>query len=96
MLLMQISIFVENRIGRVAEVARLLGQNRCNIHAISLADTHDFGIIRLIVSDPDRALAVLKENKYTVHTTQVAAVELPDFPGKLGEFLDDMSGRESM
>jgi len=87
MKLKQISVFLENRKGRLAEVARVLGNSEINIRALSLADTSDFGILRLIVNNVDAALRVLKDNGYTVRDTEVIAVEVDDRPGGLAEVL---------
>jgi len=86
----QISIFLENKSGRLAQVCRVLGENDINIRALSIADTTDFGILRLIVNDPDRAYKVLKDSGFTVSTTEVIAVEVPDRPGGLGECLQKL------
>jgi hypothetical protein len=84
----QISIFLENKSGRLAEVMRVLGAAQVNIRALSIADTSDFGILRIIVNDKDKALAALKENNFTVSKTEVIAVEVPDTPGGLSKILD--------
>ncbi len=84
----QISVFLENKSGRLAAVTRILGQNEINIRALSIADTSDFGILRLIVNDPPRAYKVLKEAGFTVSKTDVIAVEVPDTPGGLADVLD--------
>jgi hypothetical protein len=76
----QISIFIENKSGRLAEVTRVLGEAGINIRALSLADTSDFGILRLIVNKTDQAKTVLKEKGFTVNKTDVVAVEVPDRP----------------
>jgi len=83
----QISIFLENKSGRLAEVTNILSRAGVNIRALSLADTADFGILRLIVNQSDRAKQVLKENGFTVGKTEVVALEVPDRPGGLGEIL---------
>ncbi len=83
----QISIFIENKSGRLAEVARILGESGINIRALSLADTSDFGILRLIVNNVARAAMVLKEAGFTVSKTEVIAVEVPDRPGGLAAIL---------
>ena len=83
----QISIFIENKFGRLAEVTRVLGDAGINIRTLSLADTSDFGILRLIVNDTDKAKAVLKEKGFTVNKTEVVAVEIPDRPGGLADIL---------
>ncbi len=84
----QISIFLENKSGRLAEVTRVLGSAGINVRALSLADTSDFGILRLIVNDSARAVEVLKQNQFTVSMTQVVAVEVSDRPGGLAHILD--------
>ncbi len=83
----QISIFIENKSGRLAEVAGILGDAGINIRSLSLADTSDFGILRLIVNDVEQAKAVLKERGFTVNKTEVVAVEVPDQPGGLAAIL---------
>jgi hypothetical protein len=83
----QISIFIENKSGRLAEIARTLGDAGVNIRALSLADTSDFGILRLIVNDREKAKDVLKEKGFTVSKTEVVAIEVPDRPGGLYEIL---------
>ncbi|HEX9024275.1 MAG TPA: ACT domain-containing protein [Geobacteraceae bacterium] len=83
----QISVFIENKSGRLAEIARILGEAGINIRALSLADTSDFGILRLIVNDREKAKTVLKENGFTVSKTEVVAVEVPDRPGGLYQIL---------
>jgi hypothetical protein len=83
----QISIFIENKSGRLAEITRILGEAKVNIRALSLADTSDFGILRLIVNDREKAKTVLKENGFTVNKTDVVAVEVPDRPGGLAQIL---------
>jgi hypothetical protein len=84
----QISVFLENKAGRLAEVTRLLADAGINIRALSLADTSDFGILRLIVSDNDKAKQVLAQNGFTVGKTDVVAVEVEDRPGGLYKILD--------
>ncbi|WP_319466625.1 ACT domain-containing protein [uncultured Pseudodesulfovibrio sp.] len=84
----QLSIFLENRAGRLAEVTRLLSEAGVNIRALSLADTSDFGILRLIVSDFDTAKTKLKDNGFTVGRTSVVAVEVSDDPGGLHNILE--------
>jgi len=79
----QIAIFLENRSGRLAEITSILAQNGINIRALSLADTADFGILRLIVNDTEKAKNILKENGFTVGKTEVLVVEVPDKPGGL-------------
>ncbi len=83
----QISVFIENRSGRLSDVAEVLGGNNINIRALSLADTSDFGILRLIVDKPGEALEVLKKAHFTLSETDVIAVEVSDRPGGLAEVL---------
>ena len=90
----QISIFIENKSGRLAEVARVLGDQNVNIRALSLADTSDFGILRLLVDDTDLALNTLKESGFTVNKTEVVAVEVPDQPGGLCSILQVLDAAE--
>ncbi|MFA6283613.1 MAG: ACT domain-containing protein [Desulfurivibrionaceae bacterium] len=79
----QIAIFLENKSGRLADISHTLAENAINIRALSLADTADFGILRLVVNDTTKAQQVLKENGFTVGITEVLAVEVPDKPGAL-------------
>ncbi|HOK56494.1 MAG TPA: hypothetical protein PKV21_05465 [bacterium] len=84
----QLSIFLENRLGRLNEVISLLGKNKINIRALSLADKADYGILRLIVNDKKKAFKVLKDNNFTVDETDVIAVEVEDKPGGLAKILE--------
>lgn len=84
----QISIFIENKSGRLAEVSRVLGEKGVNIRALSLADTSDFGILRLIVDNTELANQGLKASGFTVSKTEVVAVEVPDRPGGLASILN--------
>ncbi len=83
----QIAIFMENRSGRLAEITSILAEHGINIRALSLADTADFGILRLIVNDTEKAKIILKDNGFTVGTTEVLVVEVPDKPGGLASSL---------
>jgi len=87
----QISIFLENKPGALEEVTRVLKDADINIRALSLADTSDFGILRLIVNDIDTAEKVLHANGLTVRRTPVVAVEVPDRPGGLHSILELLS-----
>jgi hypothetical protein len=88
----QISIFLENKKGRLAEVTRLLAARGVNIRALSLADTADFGVLRIIVSDPDACLSTLKSNGIVAQVTEVLAVEMEDKPGGLSGVLAALDG----
>lgn len=87
----QISIFLKNKAGRLSHVTRVLGEASINIRALSIADTSDFGILRIIVNDPARAYTILKEAGFTVNETEVVAVQVPDSPGGLANILEQMS-----
>jgi len=87
----QISIFLENKPGGLEEVSRILKDAGINIRTLSLADTTDFGILRLIVHDVEAASRVLKENGFRVSRTTVVAVEVPDRPGGLHGILAVLS-----
>jgi hypothetical protein len=91
----QLSIFIENKSGRLAEITKLLGDEGINIRALSLADTSDFGILRLIVNDVEKAKLVLKEKGFTVSKTEVIAVEVPDRPGGLAAILQTLDVEET-
>jgi hypothetical protein len=84
----QISVFLENKKGRLAEVTRTLSAERINIRALSLADTADFGVMRIIVDDPDKCLGVLKSKGFVAQVTEVIAVEVEDKPGGLARVLE--------
>ena len=84
----QISIFLENKPGALENVTRLLKDANINIRTLSLADTSDFGILRLIVNDVSKALKMLNDNGLRVSRTTVVAVEVPDRPGGLHSILE--------
>jgi hypothetical protein len=84
----QISVFLENRTGRLAEVTKLLADAKINIRALSLAETAEFGVLRLIVNEPDACLEVLKKNNFVAQETDVIAVEVQDKPGGLNHILE--------
>lgn len=84
----QISVFLENKAGRLAEVTSILAEAEVNIRALALADTSDFGVLRLIVSDNQKAVTALKNRGFTVGKTNVVAVEVEDRPGGLHSILD--------
>ena len=84
----QISVFLENKAGRLAEVTAILSEANVNIRALALADTSDFGVLRLIVNDNAKAVTALKSQGFTVGKTDVVAVEVEDKPGGLYRILD--------
>ncbi len=83
----QITVFIENRLGRLAEVTGYLANENINLHALSIADTTEFGILRMIVSNPDKASRILKENNLMAQTTEVIAVAVGHNPGSLHKVL---------
>ncbi len=87
----QIAVFLENKSGRLAEITKVLADNDINIRALSVADTADFGILRVIVNDTDKAKNVLKQNGFTVSVAEVVAVEVADRSGGLSEVLEVIS-----
>ena len=91
MTIKQLSIFVENKAGTVSDIAKSIADAGVSIRALSVADTQEFGILRLIVSDVDKAKEVLSENDCVVSVTKVIGVQIPDVPGGLSEVLALMS-----
>ena len=87
MIIKQISIFMENTTGRLADVTALLAQAGINLRAISIADTTDFGILRMVADQPDEAVKLLKEQGFTARETDVIGVEVPDHPGELARIM---------
>ena len=83
----QVSVFVENQPGRLAEVLSVLANEGINIRALAVADTVDFGIVRLILSDVDKGIEALRGADMSVRTTDVLQVDIPDVPGGLNEAL---------
>ena len=81
----QLSIFVENKAGRLAEITAVLANANIDIRAISIADTSDFGILRLIVDNPDEAVEALKQAGMTVSLTSVIAIGIDDRPGEFAK-----------
>lgn len=94
MLIKQISVFLENTKGRLSFVTKVLADNNIDIRALSVADTTDFGIMRLIVSDPDRAFKALHDSGFTVSQTEVLGARINDKPGALADMLDILVSHE--
>lgn len=90
MLIKQLSIFVENKPGRLSAITKLLGDNGIDIRALSIADTRDFGILRIIVTNPDKAIEVLRSADCTVSLTSVIAIGVNDRPGGLAAAMDTL------
>ena len=83
----QLTVFVENRQGAMAEVTRELAEHNVDLRALSMAETQEFGVLRLIVKDVDSALTVLRESGHIVNVTPVTAVKISDAPGRLSQAL---------
>lgn len=94
MLIKQLSVFLENKSGRLHEVSTLLGNEGINMSAFSVADTSEFGILRLIVSDHEKALRVLRDNSFSVSLTDVVCLNCPNQPGALAKALQILSENE--
>ena len=88
MSLKQLTVFVENKQGTLVDITDTLAENNVNMRALSIADTREFGLLRLIVSDNETALSTLAEKGYLVKTTDVVGVKIGDQPGKLSKALD--------
>ena len=88
MIVKQVSVFLENKSGRLNEVTQILGDAKLNMSAFTIADTSDFGILRLIVSDPEMAKDLLKKNNFAVQITEVILVKTPNRPGGLAKMLN--------
>lgn len=83
----QLSIFIENQTGRLYKALDILAQENINIRALSLADTSEFGILRLVVNSPEKGMEILEKNNFIVKLTDIVAVELDDTPGGLTKIL---------
>ncbi len=90
----QISVFLENRKGRLLDVCSLLGNHDVNIRALTIAETESFGVLRIVVNKPDVAMKVLKENNFVANVTDVIAVEIGDKPGGLAKVLKVLSDHD--
>jgi hypothetical protein len=87
----QLSVFIENKTGRVSEVSDVLGAAGVNIRGFSVSDTADYGIVRLVVDDPDKGRAALQAAGFTVKASEVLCIDLPDQPGGLASVLKVVS-----
>ena len=94
MIIKQLSVFLENKSGRLHEVSAILGKAGINMSAFSVADTSEFGILRLIVSDHEQALKVLREQNFSVNLTDVVCLNCPNQPGALARALQILSENE--
>jgi len=89
----QLSVFLENRKGRLYDVCLLLGKNNINIRALTVAESEEFGILRVVVDKPDEAAALLKKNGFIANLTDIVAVEVDDEPGGLVKILKILAGK---
>lgn len=90
----QISVFVENKKGRLAAMTKVLADNGIDLISLSIADTTNFGILRCIVNDLNKAILVLRDNGFTVNTTDVIGIEVPDVPGGLYSVLEVLNAND--
>lgn len=94
MTIKQLSIFLENKTGRINDVTGILGKNGINMQAFSMAEAADFGILRLIVSEVDRALELLKENNFAVKVTDVVCIRCSNTAGSLASVLEKLAEKK--
>ena len=94
MTIKQLTIFLENRTGRINEVAKILGAAGINMKAFSMAETADFGLLRLIVSDVEHAVRVLHDASFAVKLTDVVCINVPNHPGALSGILDSLASND--
>lgn len=88
MFIKQLSVFLENKKGRLASLASVMARNGIDLYALSIADTTNFGILRALTNDTDKAARILREEGFMVNTTEVIAAEVDDRPGGLAKVLD--------
>lgn len=91
MIAKQLSIFLENKSGRLTEVTRVLAEGGINLSALCIAETADFGILRGVVSEPEKAYQLLKENHFAVNVNDVVGISSPNIPGALAKVLQYLS-----
>ncbi len=91
MTIKQLSVFLENKTGRINEVTKILAKNNINMHAFSMAETTDFGILRLIVSDVDKAVNALREASFAVILTDVVCLSCPNVAGSLSAIMEKLA-----
>lgn len=94
MTIKQLTVFLENRTGRINEVAKILGNNGINMKAFSMAETADFGLLRLIVSEVDKAVEVLRDASFAVMLTDVVCISATNVPGALSGILDKLAAND--
>jgi len=91
MIIKQLSVFLQNELGRLEEATKVLADNNINISAMSIAETEGYGILRMIVSDIDKAAEALKENDFSVKITDVLRIDAPDVPGAVHGIINKLS-----
>ena len=91
MTIKQLSVFLEIKTGRINEVTKILGKHSINMHAFSMAETTDFGILRLIVSEVDKAVEILRNADFAVMLTDVVCISMPNVAGSLSEVLENLA-----
>lgn len=94
MTMKQLSVFLENKTGRINEVTKILGKHSINMHAFSMAETTDFGILRLIVSEVDKAVEILREENFAVMLTDVVCISCPNVAGALSGILEHLAEKQ--
>lgn len=94
MTIKQLSVFLENKTGRINEVTKILGKHSINMHAFSMAETTDFGILRLIVSEVDKAVEILRNDNFAVMLTDVVCISCPNVAGSLSAILEKLASKE--
>ena len=94
MTIKQLSVFLENKTGRINEVTKILGKHGINMHAFSMAESTDFGILRLIVREVDKAVEVLRNENIAVMLTDVVCISCPNEAGSLSTILDKLAEQE--
>lgn len=87
MIIKQLSVFLENKSGRLTELTEILAESGINMSALSIADTSEFGIVRIVVSEPEKALKILKDSKFSVNLTDVICLSTPNDPGGVARAL---------
>ncbi|MDD2189627.1 MAG: hypothetical protein PHV71_02250 [Eubacteriales bacterium] len=92
MVIKQLSVFLQNEQGRLEEVTDILYKHNINISALSISETADYGVLRMVVSDIDKAAAALHEEDFSVKISEVICLETPDLPGELHKSLKVLSG----
>lgn len=94
MKIIQISVFLENRKGRLSDICAMLGEAAINIRALTIAETESFGVLRLVVDKPKEVVELFRKNNVTANLTEVVAVEVPDTPGGLAQVLNVLRGND--